>query len=124
MTINEIEREKRRQQRFECLGVDTPVCVVCGETDERCLERHHIAGRAYHDAEAIICRNCHRKLSDDQRDHPNATASPPHQLECIGHFLIGVADLFLLLAEKLYQFGHDLVDMVQETSAASNQEPA
>jgi hypothetical protein len=42
----------------------------------RCLEVHHIAGRDFdNDATAILCRNCHRKLSDDLKDHPPAGPS-------------------------------------------------
>jgi len=45
-------------------------CPFCGEDDPRCAEDHHIAGRKYDDMTVRVCRNCHRKLSDMQRDHP------------------------------------------------------
>lgn len=108
------ERERRRQRRLERLGADRPVCTVCAEADERCLERHHIAGQEFGDELAIICRNCQRKLSDEQIDHPKAITKPPHKLERIGHFLIGLADLFRLIAEALKQYGNHLIELARE----------
>ena len=45
-------------------------CVVCIEDDLRCLELHHIAGRTFADDVVVVCCNCHGKLSDMQKDHP------------------------------------------------------
>jgi hypothetical protein len=65
-------RERRRRGR---LGADA-VCVLCGEgnldvlhhTSRALLERHHLAGEANDpDATAIVCQNCHAKLSADQQ---------------------------------------------------------
>jgi hypothetical protein len=84
----ELRREKRRQHALERLGTNNPRCAEGGETDWRCLEAHHIAGRDFDDdAIVILCRNCHRKLGDDQKDHPPPTSSPPGQFDRIGHFL-------------------------------------
>jgi len=44
-------------------------CIVCTEDDPRCLELHHVAGRAFADDCVIACCNCHSKLSDMQKDH-------------------------------------------------------
>jgi hypothetical protein len=46
------------------------------------LERHHIAGRTFGDENVPVCRNCHRKLSDLQKDHPPHIGAPPDPLEC------------------------------------------
>lgn len=105
----EKEQERRKQKALERLGTNSPVCVLCGETDWRCLELHHIAGKPFDGALAIVCRNCHRKLSDMQKDHPPPTSAPPDPFERIGHFLLGLADLFALLVEKLREFGNDLI---------------
>ena len=105
----ENEQERRKQKAIERLGTNNPVCVLCGETDWRCLELHHIAGKSFDDALAILCRNCHRKLSDLQKDHPQPASTPPDLIERIGHFLLGLADLFALLVEKLREFGDDLI---------------
>jgi hypothetical protein len=102
-------QERRKQKALERLGTNNPVCVVCGETDWRCLELHHIAGKPFDGALAIVCRNCHRKLSDMQKDHAPVAIAPPNRLESIGHFLLGLADLFALLVEKFREFGRDLI---------------
>ena len=71
MDDKELKREARLQRMYERLGVDdTALRIECGLDDVRCLEAHHIAGRKFDDATVILCRNCHRILSDDQKDHP------------------------------------------------------
>lgn len=102
--------ERRRRQAHERLGTTTPRCGECGEADWRCLEAHHVAGRRFDEATVILCRNCHRKASDAQKDHPEAVADDPSWLERIGHFLLGLADLLALAVEKLKLFGQELID--------------
>jgi hypothetical protein len=111
MSDQELRREKRRQHALERLRTNSPRCAECGETDWRCLEVHHIAGQDFDDdATVILCRNCHRKLSDDLKDHPEAASSPPDPFDRIGHFLLGLADLLMRLAEKCREFGCALVE--------------
>ena len=111
MNKQSIAQERRKQTRLEQLGTDSPICTLCLESDWRCLEQHHIAPRKTTEDCAIVCRNCHRKLSDDQRDHPPPTGSQPVPLpELVGRYLLGLADLFRLLVDALTQFGHLLID--------------
>jgi hypothetical protein len=49
------------------------------------------------------------KLSDAQKDHPKPAANPPTSQECIGHFLLGLADFFAELSERLREFGRSLI---------------
>lgn len=112
-----VNAEKRRQQALQRLGCDDPRCVYCGESDPLCLEKHHIARRAYHDATVIVCRNCHRKLSDKQKDHPEQVADPPSLHERAGHFLLTLADFFETLIDVLRQFGRELIAMARGTES-------
>lgn len=96
--------EGRKQGRLDRLETNSPRCLVCGECDDRCLEAHHIAGRVYDDETVIHCRNCHRKLSDMQKDHPAQLSKPPQPEEVIAHFLLGLADIFELLIRKFREF--------------------
>ena len=96
-------KEIRKQNRLEKLGDNKPVCVICGEDNPICLERHH-----------IVCRNCHRKLSDNQKDHPKQIGKSPTTLETIGHMLLGLAELFALLVERLREYGKFLINTAQE----------
>lgn len=96
--------EARAQARQDRLGPDAR-CVLCGESDTRCLERHHVAGQHFANTLVVVCRNCHRKLSDDQRDHPPPSAADPPLLERFAHWLMGVADLLQDLADAMRAWG-------------------
>jgi hypothetical protein len=109
MDENYLKKERRRQARLERLGTNTPRCVVCNEDDPSCLELHHIPGRKFGDELVIVCRNCHRKLGDAQKDHPCPEADPPSVVECIVHFLQGLADLFEQLVPQLRKSAKQLL---------------
>lgn len=115
MTERDKKFETRRQKAFDRLGTDEPICPFCGETDWRCMELHHIAGDGFDQTLVTVCRNCHRKLSDMQKDHPPKLAEEPTRLESIAHFLLGLADLFLLLEAKLLEFGNYLLDYARNS---------
>jgi hypothetical protein len=110
MDDKELAREARKQRRLETLGTNEPRCGACGEGDDRTLEAHHVAGRKCDPSTVIVCRNCHRKVSDDQEDHPALDKTADPLLQTIGHFLLGLADLLRLAIEKLRQFGHALIE--------------
>ena len=107
----EIRRERRRQGAIERLGSNKPACVICGECDPRALEKHHLEGQAYGGTLVPVCRNCHRKLSDAQRDHPSKITEIPDPLEIIAHVLLGLADLFELLVAKFREFATYLIEL-------------
>lgn len=102
--------EARKQKRLDRLETANPQCVHCGESDDRCLEDHHIAGRRFDPATMVLCRNCHRKLSDMQRDHRKPIGNAPSLEECVAHFLLGLADLFELLIRKFREFAGILLE--------------
>lgn len=114
----ERNRERRRQRAFRRLGSYNPACRICGEADWRCLEGHHLAGKAYGNETVITCRNCHRKLSDGQKDHPLAIATLPTPLERIAHFLHGLADFCELVVVRLRAFARELIAHVRDDSVA------
>lgn len=113
----EIAREARKQRRLEALGTDDPHCAMCPESDWRCMEGHHIAGRKYDETEIIVCRNCHRKLSDDQKDHPDFNLNADPILQRIGHFLLGLADMLRRIVERLAEFGAILIETASKYDA-------
>lgn len=117
MNHKNLSRERRRQRAFERLGMDSPVCVGCGETHFACFEDHHLAGRKHDDTTWPICANCHRKVTDEQKDHPAASSSNIPQLEMIGRFLLGLADLFRLVVEKMTEFGLALIERAAAAQA-------
>lgn len=109
MTDKELAGEIRKQRRLEKLGSNAPLCGECGEGDWRCLELHHVADFDCDDGTVILCRNCHRKVSDDQKGHPGFDPSADPMLQTIGRFLLGLADLLRLAVEKLAEFGLALI---------------
>ena len=110
MTKIELAKEARKQRRFEKLRTNNPSCSVCGERDHRVLEENHVAGRKRDGFVIIKCRNCHRKVTDDQQDHPAFDPDADTMLDTIGHFLLGLADMLRLIVEKLYEFGLELIE--------------
>lgn len=110
MNEEELRREQRKQKRLECLGSNEPHCCICGEDAWQTLELHHIAGRKHDDTMVPMCRNCHRKVSDDQKDHPSFDPGADQMLASIGHFLLGLADLLTLILAKLHAFGLALIE--------------
>lgn len=109
MTEEQLKREQRKQRRFEALGTNEPNCCICGEDDWRCMELHHAADFGCDDTTVIACRNCHRKLSDSQKDHPPFDPNADPTLHAIGRFLLGLADMLRRILEKLTIFGEQLI---------------
>jgi len=85
-------------------------CGMCGESDWRTIEQHHVADYGRDETVALLCRNCHRKVSDDQKDHPAPFVSGEPMLETIGHFLLGLADMLRTIAPRLQAFGRWLIE--------------
>jgi hypothetical protein len=119
MDEKQLNREARLQRMHERLGVDHPRCIECGLDDVRCLEAHHIAGSAFDDATVIFCRNHHRILSDDQKDHPPLIGAAPGLHERTAHLLYGLADLFALLVAKLREYANELIAFAKREATAS-----
>jgi hypothetical protein len=59
-----------RCAKGQCHELNDRACLICGEDHLCCLEDHHISGRKHGDMTVFACRNCHRKLTDMQKDHP------------------------------------------------------
>ena len=104
-------REKRRRKHLERLGFDNPQCLFCGESDVRCLELDHIAGRAHSEDVWVLCRNCHAQRTDLQKDHPPKVADPTDRAEVIGRFLEGLADFLEFIVKRLREYGSELIAM-------------
>jgi hypothetical protein len=107
----QLDYEERLERQYRRLGTRNPVCVCCGEKDPFCLELHHIAGRQNHDEVVIVCRNCHRKLTNEQHDRaPPGSGEPTEQLAKDGHYLSGLADLFAKITPTLRKVGSRLIE--------------
>lgn len=103
-------KETRMQNRLAKLGTNEPRCGICGETDWRVMDLHHVADHKRDELTVLLCANCHRKVTDDQRDHPPLDRDAEPMLDRIGHFMLGLADMLRLIVEKLIQFGNYLIE--------------
>ena len=119
MNDREYKQEKRLQNCLERLSLSGDCCIVCGESDPRVLEAHHLAGKDFRKILVTVCRNCHRKLSDMQKDHPAILLGTPTKTECEGRELLGIADIEELrgapprIVELIRQMGERLVERGQ-----------
>jgi hypothetical protein len=120
MSSTHLDQEDRLEQHYRRLGTHEPRCVICGERDPRCLERHHIVGHRYHTDTVIVCGNCHAKLSDDQLDYtPRGRKPPKDKLGVIGLFLLGLCALLLLIVQRMREFGDWLINEAARAGAVS-----
>lgn len=111
MAARHLDKGDRLEKHYRRLGTHEPGCVACPEKDPRCLEEHHLAGQKYHDDTTTLCRNCHRKLSDDQLDHaPRDQCEPIGQMATIGRYLLGLCDLLSMVVATLTVFANLLID--------------
>ena len=119
MANKEFDRERRKQKRLEKLGTDEPRCGTCGEGRWQCIEEHHPADYGRDEATVLVCRNCHRVLSDDQRGHPAFDPDADPLLSSVGHFLLGLADMLNIILAKLSEFGLALIARSKGTEGKS-----
>lgn len=122
MPKKHLDREDRLERHYRRLGTRTPVCVSCGKCDPvhpEIYELHHVAGISQHGDVSIQCANCHRTLSEKQKDHvPPGPSQPSGQMARIGHYLLGLADMLAMIVAALKTFGAWLI------SEARRAEPA
>ena len=88
----------------------TPLVAQCVAKEIGDAEVDHIAGRKFEMRRSYSAVTVIRKKSDDQKDHPEGTSSPPNLFDRIGHFLLGLASVFGLFAEKCLEFGDALIE--------------
>ena len=117
MTNDKFRSERRKQTRLEKLGTNEPRCGVCGENDWRCMELHHDAGQKNDPRTVIACANCHRKVTDMQKDHPAIVIGADPLLAAAGSLMLGLADMLSLIIAKLYEFGQALIDRANATAS-------
>jgi len=98
--------------------------VACGLDDWRVLELHHLAGRKLSDECVILCANCHRTVTDMQKDHPPTLDGSPTPLESRGRLLLGLADLDRLKSEFLDREGRALIEEGQSQNEKDQDDAA
>jgi hypothetical protein len=108
--------ERRKQSRLHKLGTNTPHCATCGNSDWRVIEEHHPDSRKRDKLFVLLCANDHRIVTDNQKDHPPGINGCDPFLLSVGNFLLGLADLFAIIIERLYEFGETLITRANEVA--------
>ncbi len=118
---NPMKNDGRKQRRKDMLGLNA-ACVICGETNPEALikvsrtflEEHHIAGKANDPSlTAILCRNCHAKVTAGQLDVGlNLTHGDRNLLERIIGLLKGLGVFLVKLGESLLSYAVKLENFV------------
>lgn len=110
------DQERRKQSRLHKLGTHNPRCAVCGNEDWRVIEEHHVAARKHHSQVVLLCANHHRILTDDQKDHLQTLSGADDLLAQIGNFLLGLANMLVLIVDRMYEFGEALIARANEAT--------
>lgn len=105
MNERQIAELRRADKQARLLGTRHPICRVCGISDRRVrFERHHVvarfAGRRLCEATVILCRRCHDRVSDMQKDLPVLDPSINPALAVRINRARGEAQLLALVAEQ------------------------
>jgi hypothetical protein len=108
--------ERRKQSRLHKLGTNTPHCATCGNSDWRVIEEHHPDSRRRDKLVVLLCANDHRIVTNNQKDHPPGINGCDPFLLSVGNFLLGLADLFAIIIERLYEFGETLITRANEVA--------
>ena len=117
------DAEIRRQKDFRRLRTTTPICLSCGYSkSSSALELAHIAPKRFHDDGGVLCSNCHREMSDAEKDLSYSPQSANPQMETIGRYLLALSDWLTRIAETIAAFGAWLLGFA-ENSPAIEPEP-
>lgn len=132
--FNHGDRETRRRNALERLGIDDPECLICSERDPIALELHHIAKREFSDEIVPLCSTCHDKVSDLGKDRPSKIEGNLNPLEPIAHSIFGLSEPLTVAAEgssdtdfagllnyvarKLREIGRTLIEQARAASAS------
>lgn len=111
-------KEMRRENDYRRLRTRNPICLHCGYGNHpAAMELAHIAPRKFHDDAGVLCANCHREMSDPEKDLPYAPQSINPQMEIIGRYLLALSEWFRRIAETIAAFGAWLLHQAEHVPA-------
>lgn len=106
--------ELRREKDYRRLRTRTPICLHCGYCNHpAAMELAHIAPRKFHDDAGVLCSNCHREMSDPEKDLSYAPQSINPEMETIGRYLLALSEWFIRIAETIAAFGRWLMEQAE-----------
>ncbi|MHA6288664.1 hypothetical protein [Maricaulis sp. CAU 1757] len=106
--------EKRREADYRRLGTRNPICLTCGYSRHpAAMEYSHLAPRKFHDDGGVQCSNCHREVSDTEKDFSYAPVTNNPQMETIGRYLLALAEWLTRIGVTLAEFGEWLLGQAE-----------
>ena len=122
--LHDINTERRRARRSARIGPDAR-CVLCHAANPELLirvkrtilEAHHIVGLANDvTATVILCRNCHAKVTEKQREFGASFEVPESLLDKAISVLRHLAALFYVVADMMRVLADQLVALLSGLS--------
>ena len=112
-----IESQKRRKERIlEQKSIDEILskggcCLICFFNENPLIiEKHHVAGRKNSDLTISVCPNCHRELSNRQREWNQIWTKDNNSDKIKLAFLLrGQSDVLDLLSKKQRELSNKLL---------------
>lgn len=115
--------DERRERDYRRLRTRNPICLSCGYSNHpAAMELSHIAPRKFHDDGGVLCSNCHREMSDSEKDFSYSPQSINPTMETIGRYLLALAEWFTRIAETIAAFGHWLLYQAEHVRAFEPEE--
>lgn len=98
--------EKRREADYRRLRTRNPVCLTCGYMKHpAAMEFSHVAPRKFHDDGGVQCSNCHREVSDKEKEFSYAPTTANPMMEKIGRYLLALSEWLTRIGVTLEEFG-------------------
>lgn len=119
-----LARAATKSRKRRLTGIHNEVCTGCG-CDLTSLNKadDHMAGRKHDDTVWPLCKDCHHKRSEFQREQPPPTDNPRNAFEVIGRWLHSIAEYFELMCVTLRRFGDFLIELARQGYGADFQLP-
>lgn len=106
--------EKRREKDFQLLRTRNPICLTCGYMKHpAAMEFSHLAPRKFHDDGGVQCCNCHREVSDPEKDFSYAPVTGNPMMETIARYLLALSEWLTRIGLTLAEFGEWLLGQAE-----------
>ena len=94
----------KQQNEFEKILSGQGYCIICRHDDPLDLEYHHVAGKNNDNFVVSVCRNCHGRLSRNQRLWPKSWTQKNNPRPLREAFLLkGMAEIYELTAKSIFK---------------------
>lgn len=125
--MNIISREQlRREADFRRLKSRHPICLICAYwRHPAAIEFAHLIPHKFGvGCGAPLCSNCHRELSDMEKDMSYKPTSNDPDLETIGRYLVALGTWSEAAAPTMKMLGAHALELARHSKEAGDDEPA